>query len=69
MGRDRSQKLQGLEPVLVVFGCSESTRNAGDLGLIPRLGRSPGEGKDYPLQNSGLENSMDCIPGVTMSQT
>ena len=29
--------------------------------LIPRLGRSPGEGKDYPLQYSGLENSMDCI--------
>ena len=33
---------------------------AGDLGLIPRLGRSPGEGKGYPLQYSGLENSMDC---------
>ena len=33
----------------------------GDLGSIPRLGRSPGEGKDYPLQYSGLENSMDCI--------
>ena len=31
--------------------------NAGDLGLIPRLGRSPGEGKGYPLQYSGLENS------------
>ena len=35
--------------------------NAGDLGLIPGLGRSPGEGKGYPLQYSGLENSMDCI--------
>ena len=33
----------------------------GDLGLIPALGRSPGEGKGYPLQYSGLENSMDCI--------
>ena len=33
----------------------------GDLGLIPGLGRSPGEGKDYPLQYSGLENAMDCI--------
>ena len=33
----------------------------GDLGLIPGLGRSPGEGKGYPLQSSGLENSMDCI--------
>ena len=35
----------------------------GDLGSIPGLGRSPGEGKDYPLQYSGLENSMDCIAG------
>ena len=33
----------------------------GDLGLIPGLGRSLGEGKGYPLQYSGLENSMDCI--------
>ena len=32
-----------------------------DLGLIPELGRSPGEGDGYPLQYSGLENSMDCI--------
>ena len=39
----------------------ESTCNAGDLGLSPGLGRSPGEGKGYPLQYSGLENSMDCI--------
>ena len=39
----------------------ESAHDAGDLGLIPRLGRSPGEGKGYPLQYSGLENSMDCI--------
>ena len=37
----------------------ESAWNAGDLGLIPGLGRSPGEGKGYPLQYSGLENSMD----------
>ena len=42
----------------------------GDLGSIPGLGRSPGEGKGYPLQYSGLENSMDCIiHGVTKSQT
>ena len=40
----------------------ESACNAGDLGLIPGLGRSPGEGKGYPLQYSGLENSMDCSP-------
>ena len=39
----------------------ESTCNAGDLGSIPGLGRSPGEGKGYPLQYSGLENSMDYI--------
>ena len=37
----------------------ESTCNVGDLGLIPGLGRFPGEGKGYPLQYSGLENSMD----------
>ena len=38
----------------------ESTCNERDLGFIPGLGRSPGEGKGYPLQYSGLENSMDC---------
>ena len=39
----------------------ESACNAGDPGLIPESGRSTGEGLDYPLQYSGLENSMDCI--------
>ena len=39
----------------------ESACNAGDLALIPGLGKSPGEGKGYLLQYSGLENSMDCI--------
>ena len=39
----------------------ESTYNAWDLGSIPGLGRSAGEGKSYPLQCSGLENSTDCI--------
>ena len=43
----------------LVTQTKESTCNAGDLGLIPGLGRSPGEGNDYPLQYSGLENSMD----------
>ena len=38
----------------------ESACNSGDVGLIPGLGRFPGEGKCYPLQYSGLENSMDC---------
>ena len=48
----------------------ESTCNVEVLGLIPGLGRSPGEGKGYPLQDSGLENSMDCIVhGVTKSRT
>ena len=37
----------------------ESTCSVGDLGSIPGLGRSPGEGKGYPIQYSGLENSMD----------
>ena len=40
----------------------ESACNAGDLGLIPGLGRSPRGGNGYPLQYSGLENSMDCSP-------
>ena len=38
-----------------------SACNVGDLGSIPGLERSPGEGKGYPLQYSALENSMDCI--------
>ena len=48
----------------------ESACNARDLSLITGLGRSPGEGNDYSLQYSGLENSMDCIvQWVTKSQT
>ena len=44
--------------------------SVGDLGSIPGLGRFPGEGKGYPLQYSGLENSMDCTAqGVTKNQT
>ena len=39
----------------------ESACNARNLGMIPGMGRSPGEGRRYPLQYSGLENSMDCI--------
>ena len=47
----------------------ESTCNAGDPCSTSGLGRSPGEGKGYPLQYCGLENSMDCIVhGVTKSQ-
>ena len=48
----------------------ESACNVGDLCSIPGLGRSPEEGKGYPLQYSSLENSMDCIVhGITKSQT
>ena len=48
----------------------ESTCNAGDPGSISGSGRSAGEGKGYPLQYSGLENSMDCIVhGVAKSWT
>ena len=48
----------------------ESVCNDGDLGSIPGLGRSLGEGKGYPLQYSGLENSMDCVVhGVAKSWT
>ena len=54
-----------LTPVFLGFPCDsagkESVCNVGDLDSIPGLGRSPGEGKGYPLQYSGLENSMDYI--------
>ena len=60
--------------VFLGFPCGsagkESACNVGDLDLIPGLKRSPGEGKGYPLQYSGLEKSMDCtIHGVAKSQT
>ena len=60
--------------VFLGFPCGsagkESTCDAGDLGSIPGLGRSPGEVKGYPLQYSGLENSMDYIVhGVAKSRT
>ena len=47
----------------------ESTCHAGDLSSIPGLGRSPGEGKGYPLKYPDLENSMDYIHGVPKSPT
>ena len=68
------QRLLSLLYVPKGFPCGsagkESTCNAGDLGSIPELGRPPGEGKGYPLQYSGLENSMDCtVYEVAKSQT
>ena len=60
-------------PVFLYFPGSsagkESVHNVGDLGSIPGLGRSPREGNSYPLQYSGLKNSMDCVVhGVTKTQ-
>ena len=50
-------------PVFLGFPCGsagkESARNVGDPDSISGLGRSPGEGKDYPPHHTGLENSMD----------
>ena len=61
-------------PVFLDFPCGSAGKepacNVGDPGSIPGLGRSPGEGKGYPLQYSGLENSMDYIVyGVAKSRT
>ena len=78
--KDLLQILQwywSITPVFLGFLCGsagkKSTYNEGNLGLIPRLGRSPGEGKSYPLQYSGLENSKDYtvqrIQRVTKSWT
>ena len=54
------------------FTCSsagkDSACNVGDLGLIPGLGRSPGKGKGYSPQFSGLESSMDCIVESDMTE-
>ena len=60
--------------VFLDFPCGsagkESARSVGDLGSISGLGRSPEEGKGYPLQYSGMENSMDSVVhGVTQSWT
>ena len=69
-----SKRKEQMTTPLMGFPCGsadkESTHNAGDLGLIPGLGRSPGEGNGYLLQYSGLENSMDSIVhGVAKSWT
>ena len=74
VGKIRWRRTRLPTPVFLGFLCDsagkESACNAGDLGSIPGLGRSPGEGNSYLLQYSGLENSMDCIVhGVTKSRT
>ena len=73
-GEIRWRKDKQPTPVFLGFPCGsagkESSCNAGDLGFIPRLGRSPGEGEGNPFQYPGLENSMNCIiHGVAKSQT
>ena len=75
-GSERSTGERDRLPTLVFSGfpCGsagkESSCNMGDLRSIPGLERSPGEGKGYPLQYSGLENSMDyTVHGVTKNQT
>ena len=59
-------------PVFLGFPCvsagTESISNERDQGLIPGLGRFPEEGKDYPLQYSALENSMDCTAAKSGTQ-
>ena len=74
VGKIRCRRDRLPPPVFLVFPCGspgrESTCNAGDLGFIPGMGRSSGEGKGYPIQYSGLENSMDhIVHGVTKSWT
>ena len=55
---------------LVVKKLPANAGDAGDMGLIPELGRSPGEGKGYPLQYSVLDNSMDhTVHEVAKNQT
>ena len=65
VGKNRWRRDKLLTPVFSGFPCGSvgkvSACNVGDLGLIPGLGRSPGERNGYPLQYSGPENSMDCI--------
>ena len=75
LGReDPLEKGMATHSVFLGFPCGsagkESTCSAGDLGSIPGLGRSTGEGNSYPLQYSGLENAVDSIvDGVTKSGT
>ena len=74
VGKIRCRRDRVPTPVFLGFPCGsagkESACNARVLGSIPGSGRSPGKRKGYPLQYSGLENSMDCVAhGVAESQT
>ena len=81
MNQEKRAKSDGLRGTLGQEGSAgasdgkESTCNAGDLGLIPRTERSPGEGNSYPLQCFCLENPVDggawqsTVRGVIKSQT
>ena len=74
VGKIRGRRDRLPTPIFLGFPCDsagkESPWNEGDLGSIPGLGRSSGEGQGHPLRYSGLENSMDCrVHGVTKSQT
>ena len=74
LGREDPLEKDRVSNTEVGFPCGsagkESACNMGDLGSIHGLERSLGEGKGYPLQYSGLENSMDCIVyGVAKGQT
>ena len=71
---DPLEKGQATHSNILGLPCSsagkESAHNVGDLGSIPVLGRFPGGGKGYPLQYSGLDNSMYCIVhGIAKSCT
>ena len=71
---DTTVRYLGSSLMMTGFPCGsagkESVCNTGGLHSIPGLGRSPGEGKGYPLQYSSLENSMDCrVRGVAKGWT
>ena len=71
-GRSAGEGIDRLPtPVFLGFLCGSAGKESTcNMGLIPGLGRSPGEEKGYPLQYSGLENSTVCIVnGVAKSRT
>ena len=71
-GRSPGERDRLSTPVFMGFPAGSagkgSTCNSANPGSIPGLGRPPGEGKDYPLQCSGLENSVDCMGSPRVGQ-